>query len=266
MIAIAMHSMVDSGFHLPAKGDSLDYDLVVPMMLSYYFPTGMLGIGLTALMASFISGMAGNVTAFNTVFTYDIYQSYIKKDGSDKHYLNVGCWTTVFGILFSMGAAYFAATFNNIMDVLQLVFAFVDAPLFATFLLGMFWRRTTGHAAFTGHGRRRHPPRPLTAGKSRGRNQGRLALDPACLPERNGVELLDGDLGMERLFRDHHPRLARDQTHQDRRRTVRLGLLAHGKDQGARHDLLETPGGVRHRGAPVRRRPQHPLFLTLNPA
>jgi SSS family solute:Na+ symporter len=119
-------------------------------MLSYYFPTGMLGIGLTALMASFMSGMAGNVTAFNTVFTYDIYQSYIKKDGSDKHYLNVGRWTTVFGILFSMGAAYFAAAFNNIMDVLQLVFAFVNAPLFATFLLGMFWRRTTGHAAFAG--------------------------------------------------------------------------------------------------------------------
>ncbi|WP_425506248.1 sodium:solute symporter family transporter, partial [Termitidicoccus mucosus] len=150
MIAIAMHSMADSSFHLPAKGDSLDYDLVVPTMLSYYFPTGMLGIGLTALMASFMSGMAGNVTAFNTVFTYDIYQSYIKKDGSDRHYLNVGRWTTVFGILFSMGAAYFAAAFNNIMDVLQLVFAFVNAPLFATFLLGMFWRRTTGHAAFSG--------------------------------------------------------------------------------------------------------------------
>jgi SSS family solute:Na+ symporter len=150
MIAIAMHSMADSGFHLPAKGDSLDYDLVVPTMLSYYFPTGMLGIGLTALMASFMSGMAGNVTAFNTVFTYDIYQSYIKKDGTDRHYLNVGRWTTVVGILLSMGAAYFAAAFNNIMDVLQLVFAFVNAPLFATFLLGMFWRRTTGHAAFAG--------------------------------------------------------------------------------------------------------------------
>lgn len=150
MIAIALHTMGDNSFHLPAKGNGLDYDLVVPTMLQYYFPTGMLSIGLTALMASFMSGMAGNVTAFNTVFTYDIYQSYIKKDGTDRHYLGVSRWTTVAGIVLSMGAAYFAAAFNNIMDVLQLVFAFVNAPLFATFLLGMFWRRTTGHAAFTG--------------------------------------------------------------------------------------------------------------------
>jgi SSS family solute:Na+ symporter len=122
----------------------------VPTMLSHYFPTGMLGLGLTALMASFMSGMAGNVTAFNTVFTYDLYQGYIKKDGTDAHYLKVGRLTTVFGIAASMAAAYAAASFNNIMDVLQLVFAFVNAPLFATFLLGMFWRRTTGHGAFFG--------------------------------------------------------------------------------------------------------------------
>jgi SSS family solute:Na+ symporter len=94
--------------------------------------------------------MAGNVTAFNTVFTYDLYQGHIKKDGTDAHYLAVGRWTTVVGILASMGTAYFVAAFNNIMDVLQLVFAFVNAPLFATFLLGMFWRRTTGHGAFWG--------------------------------------------------------------------------------------------------------------------
>jgi SSS family solute:Na+ symporter len=101
-------------------------------------------------MASFMSGMAGNVTAFNTVFTYDIYQSYIRKDAPDAHYLAVGRATTVVGILASMVAAYAAARFNNIMDILQLVFAFVNAPLFATFLLGMFWRRTTGHGAFFG--------------------------------------------------------------------------------------------------------------------
>ena len=128
----------------------LDYDLAVPSMLLHYFPPGMLGLGLTALLASFMSGMAGNVTAFNTVWTYDIYQSYIRPGATDEHYLWMGRTATVFGIALSIAAAYMANRFNNIMDMLQLVFAFVNAPLFATFLLGMFWKRTTGHAAFTG--------------------------------------------------------------------------------------------------------------------
>ena len=128
----------------------LDYDLATPNMLLHYFPTGMLGLGLTALLASFMSGMAGNVTAFNTVWTYDIYQSYINKTASDEHYLWMGRMATIFGITLSLAAAYMATRFNNIMDMLQLVFAFVNAPLFATFLLGMFWKRTTGHGAFTG--------------------------------------------------------------------------------------------------------------------
>jgi solute:Na+ symporter, SSS family len=119
-------------------------------MLGHYFPTGMLGVGLTALMASFMSGMAGNVTAFNTVWTYDIYQSYIRRGASDEHYLWMGRMATVFGVAISVAAAYVATKFNNIMDMLQLVFAFVNAPLFATFLLGMFWKRATGHGAFTG--------------------------------------------------------------------------------------------------------------------
>src|SRR5258707_787050 len=128
----------------------LDYDLAVPSMLLHYFPPGMLGLGLTALLASFMSGMAGNVTAFNTVWTYDIYQSYIRPGATDAHYLWMGRASTVFGIAFSIGAAYMANHFNNIMDMLQLVFAFVNAPLFATFLLGMFWKRATGHGAFSG--------------------------------------------------------------------------------------------------------------------
>jgi solute:Na+ symporter, SSS family len=128
----------------------LDYDLATPNMLLHYFPTGILGLGLTALLASFMSGMAGNVTAFNTVWTYDIYQSYINKKGSDEHYLWMGRMATIFGIALSVATAYMATRFNNIMDMLQLVFAFVNAPLFATFLLGMFWKRTTGHGAFTG--------------------------------------------------------------------------------------------------------------------
>ena len=128
----------------------LDYDLATPMMLVRLFPSGMLGLGLTALLASFMSGMAGNVTAFNTVWTYDIYQSQIRRGASDAHYLWMGRVATVGGILLAVAAAYVAGAFNNIMDLLQLVFAFVNAPLFATFALGMFWRRTTGHGAFTG--------------------------------------------------------------------------------------------------------------------
>ena len=128
----------------------LDYDLAIPNMLLHYFPTGILGLGLTALLASFMSGMAGNVTAFNTVWTYDIYQSYINRTASDEHYLWMGRMATIFGVALSVAAAYMATRFNNIMDMLQLVFAFVNAPLFATFLLGMFWKRATGHGAFTG--------------------------------------------------------------------------------------------------------------------
>jgi solute:Na+ symporter, SSS family len=128
----------------------LDYDLATPMLLVNLFPSGMLGLGLTALLASFMSGMAGNVTAFNTVWTYDIYQSHIRKGASDNHYLQMGRIATVGGILLSIAAAYLASAFNNIMDLLQLVFAFVNAPLFATFALGMFWRRATGHGAFAG--------------------------------------------------------------------------------------------------------------------
>jgi solute:Na+ symporter, SSS family len=128
----------------------LDYNMAIPMMLVQYFPVGLLGLGLTALMASFMSGMAGNVTAFNTVWTYDIYQSYIAPKRSDTHYLWMGRMATIFGVLVSIGAAYVAKEFDNIMDFIQLVFGFVNAPLFATFLLGMFWKRTTGHGAFFG--------------------------------------------------------------------------------------------------------------------
>ena len=128
----------------------LDYDLATPMLLLNFFPAGLLGLGLTALLASFMSGMAGNVTAFNTVWTYDLYQSYVRPGAPDAHYLAMGRIATVAGIAISIAAAYVAASFNNIMDFLQLVFAFVNAPLFATFALGMFWKRATGHGAFAG--------------------------------------------------------------------------------------------------------------------
>jgi len=126
MIAIALtaHSGT-SGFAIPKLPDgTLDYNNTIPLMLGHYLPSGVLGLGLTALMASFMSGMAGNVTAFNTVWTYDIYQSYIKPGQSDKHYLRMGQIATIFGTVVSMGAAYVAASFNNIMDFLQLIFCF----------------------------------------------------------------------------------------------------------------------------------------------
>lgn len=127
-----------------------DYDGVILSLVKRYCPPGLLGLALTALLASFMSGMAGNVTAFNTVWTYDLYQAYIAKDKSDKHYYFMGQAITVVGILLSIGCAYFASMYNNAMDIIQLVFGFVNAPLFATFLLGMFWARCTGTGAFLG--------------------------------------------------------------------------------------------------------------------
>jgi len=127
-----------------------DYDGVILSLVKKYCPTGLLGLALTALLASFMSGMAGNVTAFNTVWTYDLYQAYIAPNKSDDHYMWMGRSVTVVGVLLSIGAAYFASSYNNAMDVIQLVFGFVNAPLFATFLLGMFWSRSTSHGAFFG--------------------------------------------------------------------------------------------------------------------
>jgi SSS family solute:Na+ symporter len=127
-----------------------DYDGVILSLVKKYCPPGLLGLALTALLASFMSGMAGNVTAFNTVWTYDLYQAYIAPKKSDNHYFWMGQAATVVGILVSIGAAYFASMYNNAMDIIQLVFGFVNAPLFATFILAMFWARTTGTGAFLG--------------------------------------------------------------------------------------------------------------------
>jgi SSS family solute:Na+ symporter len=147
-VALARMSI---GYAIPLKASGgPDYDQVMTTLMAQFYPSGMLGLGLTALMASFMSGMAGNVTAFNTVWTYDLYQGYIRKHAPDVHYLFVGRVSTVVGVALSVGTAFLATHFNNIMDFLQLVFGFVNAPLFATFLLGMFWKRATGHGAFVG--------------------------------------------------------------------------------------------------------------------
>lgn len=150
-IALMQPALQSKGFAIPAAANGeLDYTMTLPSLIAHYYPSGLLGVGITALIASFMSGMAGNVTAFNSVFTYDIYQSYFVKRRSDKHYLWVGKFITVAGILISIATAYVARSFNNINDFLQLVFSFVNGPLFATFLLGMFWKRTTSDGAFFG--------------------------------------------------------------------------------------------------------------------
>ena len=156
IIALVLLNDPGKGFVLPldASGKPI-YDYTIIMLLKQYLPAGVLGLGITALLASFMSGMAGNVSAFNTVWTYDIYQSYIRKrtgneEADGKHYLNVGRVATVAGVLASIGAAYIASKFGNIMDFLQTIFSMINAPLFAVIFLGMFWKRTTGHAAFTG--------------------------------------------------------------------------------------------------------------------
>lgn len=132
------------------NNEALSYNQSLPLMLMKFYPPGMLGIGLTAMLASFMSGMAGNITAFNTVWTYDIYKSYIAKQQSDKHYLWIGRVATAAGIIVSILTAYAVMGFPSIMDYMQLIFTFFNAPLFATFLLGMFWKRATPWAAFSG--------------------------------------------------------------------------------------------------------------------
>ncbi len=126
------------------------YNGVILSLVERYCPSGLLGLALTALLASFMSGMAGNVTAFNTIWTYDLYQAYIAPNKSDRHYFIVGQATTVVGIILSIFCAYFASHYSNAMNIVQLVFGFVNAPIFATFLLGMFWARTTATGAFLG--------------------------------------------------------------------------------------------------------------------
>ena len=150
-IALMQPALQSHGYAIPSDANGqLDYTMTLPSLIAHYYPSGLLGVGITALIASFMSGMAGNVTAFNAVFTYDIYQAYFVKNKTDRHYLVVGKFITIAGILISIVTAYIAKGFNNINDFLQLVFGFVNGPLFATFLLGMFWKRTTGHGAFWG--------------------------------------------------------------------------------------------------------------------
>ena len=132
----------------PAGGHS--YNEVLPIMMGRYFGPGLLGLGITALIAGFMAGMAGNVSAFATVWTYDIYRAFIKKDAGDAHYVSMGRWCTIIGIFVSIGTAYMVMGSKSIMDYVQALFSFFIAPLFGTVLLGMLWRRATAAGGFWG--------------------------------------------------------------------------------------------------------------------
>ena len=126
------------------------YNDVLPLMMARYLGPGLLGLGITALIAGFMAGMAGNVSAFATVWTYDIYRAFIKKDAADAHYVSMGRWCTIVGIFVSIGTAYLVMEFSSIMDYVQALFSFFIAPLFGTVLLGMLWKRATPAGGFWG--------------------------------------------------------------------------------------------------------------------
>jgi solute:Na+ symporter, SSS family len=133
---------------LGAKTGDLQYNNAIPLLMRDLLPNGVLGIAVTGLLASFMAGMAANVSGFNTVFTYDIWQTYVKPDRPDEYYIRVGRIATVVGVLIGVGTAFVAAGFNNIMNYIQALFSVFNAPLFATFIIGMFWKRMTAAAGF----------------------------------------------------------------------------------------------------------------------
>jgi SSS family solute:Na+ symporter len=129
---------------------NLDYNNAIPLLMNEYLPNGMLGLALAGLMAAFMAGVAANVSAFNTVVTYDLWEPYVKSDMSDTYYIRFGRIATVAGILIGILTALIASGYNNIMDYVQLLFSFFNAPLFATFIIAMFWKRVTPAAGLWG--------------------------------------------------------------------------------------------------------------------
>jgi len=133
-----------------AEGSGTTYNDAIPLLMKTYLPNGALGIALAGLLAAFMAGMAANVSSFNTVFTYDIWQTYIKKNFPDHYYLNVGRLVTVAGIVIGIGTAFIASQFSNIMNYIQTLFSFFNAPLFIVFIIGLVWKRTSPWGGFYG--------------------------------------------------------------------------------------------------------------------
>jgi SSS family solute:Na+ symporter len=150
LIALVLANDPKTGFHLLSDSGHINYDSAFPLLIARYYPVGLVGLGVTALLAGFMAGQAGNVSAFNTVWTYDIYKSIINKNASEAHLLWMGRVATIVGIIISLGTAYWAMSFPSIMDYMQAIFSWVNAPLFATMLLGMFVVWITPAGAFWG--------------------------------------------------------------------------------------------------------------------
>ncbi|MFA5805199.1 MAG: sodium:solute symporter family protein [Melioribacteraceae bacterium] len=150
LIAIALSIDPKSGFQLLKDGGQINYDSALPLLIARYYPSGLVGLGVTALLAGFMAGQAGNISAFNTVWTYDIYKSVLNKNATNAHLLWMGRVSTIVGVLISLGTAYWAKSFPSIMDYMQAIFSWVNAPLFATMLLGMFVWWITPNGAFWG--------------------------------------------------------------------------------------------------------------------
>ena len=150
LLGLAVLPMKLTGETMAVATGGHSYNEVLPLMLARYCGPGLLGLGITALIAGFMSGMAGNVSAFTTVWTYDIYRALINPRGSDHHYVNMGRWCTIFGVLISVGTAYLVMQFASIMDYVQALFSFFIAPLFGTVILGMLWKRASGPGGFWG--------------------------------------------------------------------------------------------------------------------
>jgi SSS family solute:Na+ symporter len=136
-------------YKLHGTGDA-KYNNALLYLMKDVLPTGILGVAITGLLASFMAGMAANISAFNTVFSYDLWERYVRKDKPDGYYLAVGRWATLGATVIAVGTAFIAGNYSNMMDYLQTLFSFFNAPLFATFILGMFWRRMTATAGWAG--------------------------------------------------------------------------------------------------------------------
>ena len=202
-------------FKVVTGGPTPDYNSALILMFAHYLPNGILGLAITGLLASFMSGMAGNVTAFNTVWTYDIYGSYIRKNMPDAHYLKMGKYTTVFGVIFSIGTAYIVQSFPNLMDYMQLIFSFFNAPLFATFLTWNVLEKSNTMGRVL---------RIIWPGFSRQRSIILYCTMRSCsLSERDGGEFLSSMVGMvHRLCRDDHRKFVHAK--ERRKRTCGIGL------------------------------------------
>ena len=225
------------------------YNEVLPLMLARYCGPGLLGLGITALIAGFMSGMAGNVSAFATVWTYDIYRRFMSKKATDAHYVAMGRWCTVLGVLVSIGTAYLVMQFLSIMDYVQALFSFFIAPLFGTVMLGMLWKRATPAGGFWGSARgNRVLDRDVGLGEGGSERVCAICALPEC--QGHGGEYVSCALVVDGLRQCH----GRGQLYDcalDGRRTGGAGLrLYRHSPRGAGSPLpdAEVLGGCRCRG------------------